>query len=110
MQPIRQQIESQSAICACMSTLERKERTAQSFKAEALFRRPNDTQPLGNIDISFDHFDSMSGVELNCDRDIMSGFGVRHGNFNSKFQIFSFDEDARELCITDTNYCFILRF
>ncbi len=93
-----------------MSALGRKARTAQSFKAEALFRWPDDTQPLGNIDISFDHFDSMSGIELNCDRDIMSGFGVRHGNFNSKFQIFSFDKHAKELCVSDTNYCFILRF
>jgi hypothetical protein len=110
MQPIPQQLESQSAISACMSALGRKSRTAQSFKAEAMFRRPNESFCLGNVDVSFDNLDPLSGIELNCDREIMSGFGIRHGNFNSKFQIFTFDQVARELCITDANYSFIFRF
>jgi len=86
------------------------DRTVQSFKAEALFRRPDETFSRGNITVSFDHFDSQSGWEINCNRDSMTGFGVRHGNFNSKFQSFSFDQEARELSIVDPNYSFVLRF
>lgn len=110
MQTVLQQLESQSAISSCMTALGSKDRTVQSFKAEAMFRRPDETFCRGNIDVSFDNFNAMSGWEINCDRDIMSGFGIRHGNFDSNWQGFSFDSATKELTITDENYCFVFRF
>ncbi len=41
---------------------------------------------------------------LDCDSDVMKGFGIPFSNFDPKYQRFTFHKDSNTLRITDDKY------
>lgn len=110
MKSKNEQLESAGAIGHCMETVGLRPLTIQTHKAQAKFRLPRETRCRGNVFLTFDLFSSMRGWEVNCATDTMKGYNIPRGNFDRDHQLFSFDEEARELTITGDDFCFVLRF
>ncbi len=88
-------IKSGMAVQACIRALG--QAPTKSFKAEATLIPDDPSRGRGSVFITFETPDSCDFPIVTCDAGIMMGFGIPHGNFDPKWDTFSFRREGMEL-------------
>ena len=96
-------VESGNALFDCLDAVATGQRKLpQEFNAEFMRRRIHPS--LWIVFFTVSRRSSSDLPMLDCDSDVMKGFGIPFSNFDPKYQRFTFHKDSNTLRITDDKY------